>query len=59
MTPDFQNGQTTKIYPLASPISLPTTASSTNTIPCHTYCIDTRATLSYYALIKKPILVKD
>jgi len=37
MTPDSRNGQSTKIYPLVSPVSLPTTASGTTATSCDTY----------------------
>jgi len=57
MTPDSRNGQSTEIYPLVSPVSLPTTASGTTAnlvIPT----IDTGAILPYYAFNQKGILVK-
>ena len=57
MTPDFQKGQTTKIYPQASPIRFPTTASSTTAISCDGFSIQTQATLSYTGLTRKQIFI--
>jgi hypothetical protein len=39
ITPNFQNGQSIKIYLLTSRISFQTTASSTTAIPCVIYSI--------------------